>query len=78
MLTPTFSGFFLDKRLNFDEFLPILADCDKGKDKTPVLDFVEGFKVFDKEQKGIINSAELRHLLCNMGESINTTSQASY
>lgn len=47
----------------------MLQDASKTKDKTQISDFVEGFKVFDKEQNGTISAAELRHLLTNLGES---------
>lgn len=54
-------------RLTFEQFLPILQAISKNKDNTSLNDFVEGFKVFDKEQNGTISSAELRHLLTNLG-----------
>ena len=33
-------------------------------------ELIEGLKVFDKEQNGNISSAELRHLLTNLGERL--------
>lgn len=33
--------------------------------------FSSGLKVFDKEQNGNISSAELRHLLTNLGERLS-------
>jgi len=33
--------------------------------------FSSGLKVFDKEQNGSISSAELRHLLTNLGERLS-------
>lgn len=57
----------IDKRLTFNEFLPMLKDAAKNKDKCQAQDFVEGFKVYDKEQNGLISTAELRHLLTNLG-----------
>lgn len=46
----------------------MLQDVAKNKDKSQASDFIEGFKVFDKEQNGFIGSAELRHLLSSLGE----------
>lgn len=60
---------FVEYRLSFEQFLPILQAISKNKDNTSLNDFVEGFKVFDKEQNGTISSAELRHLLTNLGKS---------
>lgn len=58
----------LERRINFDEFLPVLMEVAKNKDTSQVSDFVEGFKVFDKEQNGTIGTAELRHLLSTLGK----------
>lgn len=46
----------------------MLQDAAKTKDRTQISDFIEGFKVFDKEQNGTISAAELRHLLTNLGQ----------
>ena len=60
--------FVAEKRISFDEYLPLLKDTAKNKDKTlNQSDFIEAFKVFDKEQNGHISTAELRHLLTNLG-----------
>ena len=40
----------------------------KNKDTSALEDFVEGFRVFDKEQNGTISSAELRHLMTSLGK----------
>lgn len=55
--------------MSFDEFLPLLKGVAKNKDKHVQGDFIEAFKVFDKEQNGHISTAELRHLLTNLGMS---------
>jgi len=47
--------------------LPILKEVAKNRDGSQAADFIEGFKVFDKEQNGTIGSAELRHLLGTLG-----------
>lgn len=59
-----------ERRISFEEFLPILHNFSKRRDTTNVEDFVEGFKVFDKEQNGSISGAELRHLLTHLGEKM--------
>jgi len=60
-----------DYRISFEQVLPIYATISKNKDTSSVEDFVEGFRVFDKEQNGTINSAELRHLLTGLGEGLS-------
>jgi myosin light chain 6 len=60
-----------DFRISFEMFLPILATISKNRDNSTLEDFVEGFRVFDKEQNGTISSAELRHLLTSLGERLH-------
>jgi len=57
-------------RISFEVFLPILQTVSKNRDTSTLDDFIEGFRVFDKEQNGTINSAELRHLLTSLGERL--------
>ena len=57
-----------NKRVSFEEFLPIFLSCQKKKDEGSMEDFIEGLKVFDKDGNGFINSAELRHVLTSLGE----------
>ncbi|CAH1773978.1 unnamed protein product [Owenia fusiformis] len=59
-----------DYRISFEQFLPIFQTLSKSKDVPTETDFIEGFKVFDKEQNGFISVAELRHLLCSLGEKL--------
>lgn len=47
----------------------MLQEIAKNRDTSQPADFVEGFKVFDKEQNGTIGSAELRHLLTSLGNN---------
>ena len=56
------------KRISFEEFLPIYLSARQKKDQGSMEDFIEGLKVFDKESNGLINSAELRHVLTSLGE----------
>lgn len=57
-----------NKRVSFEEFLPIFLSCQQKKDEGSMEDFVEGLRVFDKDGNGFINSAELRHVLTSLGE----------
>jgi myosin light chain 6 len=60
-----------EKRLTFEEWLPIYEQLGKEKEQGSFADFMEGLKVFDKEECGKILSAELRHILLALGERLN-------
>lgn len=72
-----------NKFISFDQFLPMLQMISKSENNIMVNDeiqsnefqqeFVEGLKIFDKEGNGCISSAELRHVLSTMGESMSET-----
>lgn len=47
--------------------MPILNNLIKNRVEPAIEEFIEGFRVFDKEQNGTISSAELRHMLTNLG-----------
>jgi len=59
-----------DKRIPFNEFLPVYQALSKAKAQIMPEDIIEGLKVFDKEGNGLINSAELRHILTSLGERL--------
>ena len=59
------------ERISFEQFLPIYEDLSKKKDTSTEEDFIEGLRVFDKDGSGMINSAELRHLLTTLGERLS-------
>ena len=63
-----------DARISFEVFLPILQTVSKNRDCATYEDFVEGLRMFDKEQNGYISSAELRHVLTCLGLYINHSS----
>ena len=56
------------KRISFEEFLPLYNSQRQKKEQGSMEDFIEGLKVFDKEGNGLINSAELRHVLTSLGK----------
>jgi myosin light chain 6 len=60
-----------EQRITFEEFLPIYQETYKNKEAHSVDEFVEGLSHFDKEGNGLINVAELRHLLTTLGERLS-------
>jgi Ca2+-binding EF-hand superfamily protein len=60
-----------DKRVAFDEWFPIYEALTKEKEVGTFHDFMEGLRVFDKEECGKILGAELRHILLALGERLN-------
>lgn len=59
-----------EKRLSYEEFLPIYEQLQKEKEVGSFADFMEGLRVFDKEECGKIMVAELRHALLALGERL--------
>lgn len=62
-LNPTGNG-----TIDFSEFLTMMARKMKETDSEDELR--EAFKVFDKDGNGFISSAELRHVMRNLGEKL--------
>ena len=60
-----------DKRITFDEWYPMFEALSKEKEVGTFHDFMEGLRVFDKEECGKILGAELRHILLALGERLN-------
>jgi Ca2+-binding EF-hand superfamily protein len=59
-----------DKRIAFEEWLPMYEQLTKEKEVGTFHDFMEGLRVFDKEECGKILGAELRHILLALGERL--------
>merc|ERR1712212_669609 len=60
-----------EKRITFDEFLPIFAAVKADLSSTGCKeDYVEGLKVFDKESSGKVPLAEVLNSLCSLGEKL--------
>uniref|UniRef100_A0A915BIX6 Checkpoint protein n=3 Tax=Ascarididae TaxID=6250 RepID=A0A915BIX6_PARUN len=60
-----------DTRITFEDFVPIYQSVNKSKESHTLEEFVEGLSHFDKEGNGLINVAELRHLLTTLGERLS-------
>jgi myosin light chain 6 len=56
-----------EKKIKFDEFLPIFSQCKKDKDQGCFEDFNECLKLYDKEENGKMLLAELTHTLQSLG-----------
>merc|ERR1712224_329284 len=54
--------------IDFPEFLSLQAR--KMKDTDTEEEIIEAFKVFDRDGNGLISAAELRHVMCNLGEKL--------
>ena len=59
-----------NKKVTFEQFLPMLAQIKRQAEPANVADFIEGLRVFDKENNGTVLGAELRHVLVSLGELV--------
>lgn len=55
--------------IEFNEFLQMMSKKMKGGDGEEELK--EAFRVFDKNNDGLISSSELRHVMTNLGEKLS-------
>lgn len=60
-----------EKKLTFEEFLPIYSQIKKEKEVGAFEDFQEGLKVYDKAENGTMLAGELAHVLLSLGEKLN-------
>lgn len=57
-----------EKRIDINELKGYYDKISKEKDTASKNDYVEGLRVFDKEGKGLIPAAEVRHCLMGLGK----------
>ena len=62
------TALFSEGRISLEVFLPILQTISRDKETHRAEDFIEGFRVFDKEQNGSMMAAEMRHILSCLGK----------
>ena len=55
-------------RVDFPEFISLMAR--KAKDVDAEEELLEAFRIFDKNNSGIISSTELKHVVKSMGEPL--------
>ena len=58
-----------EKRISFEEFLPLYHTFSKKKTGGSFEHFAEAFRIFDRESNGMVSMAEIRHLLTSLGKS---------
>jgi len=59
-----------EKRIPFEEVVPVYEALQKEKAVGTQADFVEALRVFDKDECGKCLGAELRHALMSLGERL--------
>jgi len=59
-----------EKKMTFEEFLPIYSQTKKEKEVGAFEDFMEGLKVYDKAENGTMLAGELAHVLLSLGEKL--------
>jgi len=58
------------KRVTFEEFIPLFQVHSKKKANGTFEAFAEGFRIFDRDNNGMVSVAEIRHLLTSLGEKL--------
>lgn len=58
------------KRIELENFCSIYEQISKAPGQATFEDMVEAFKTYDKESNGIVDSAQIRQLLINMGDTL--------
>lgn len=56
------------KRITFEEFIPLFNTQSKKKTSGTFEAFSEAFRIFDRDNNGMVSVAEVRHLLTSLGK----------
>lgn len=56
-------------RINFEQFILIMNK--RGKDSEIVEEYIEAFRVFDRDGSGTVNREELRHIMIALGDMVS-------
>lgn len=57
--------------MKIEEFLPIFSQVKKEKEQGCYEDFLECLKLYDKNENGLMLSAELAHTIMSLGERLS-------
>ncbi|XP_046683908.1 myosin light chain alkali-like [Homalodisca vitripennis] len=60
-----------EKKLPFEDFANIYWGCKNDKDSGVYEDFIECLKLYDKAENGLMQLAELTHMLTGLGEKLS-------
>ena len=63
--------FGADRRMSYEEFLPIFRKQKKTNVKGTHEQFAEGFRIYDMDNNGLVSGAEIRYLLTSLGEPLS-------
>ena len=53
--------------MTFEEFIPLFRTQSKKRSGGGFEHFAEGFRIFDRDNNGMVSVAEVRHLLTSLG-----------
>lgn len=59
-----------EKKIKYEEFLPLYEQAKEDKDNGVYEDFVELFKLYDKAENGLVLVGDIHHALLNLGISL--------
>ncbi|XP_055382847.1 myosin light chain alkali isoform X2 [Condylostylus longicornis] len=60
-----------EKKITYEEFIPIYAELKKEKEQGCYEDFLECLKLYDKNENGLMLLSELNYAIRNLGEPLD-------